>query len=253
MFSREMNMQDEAVVSGIGLSQGERLIDTFVAPSKTFTDILRNSSWWLPFVFMVLVGFVFSVAIDKKVGFESVAQHELEKNAAASAQISALPADQRAARMAVQTKITKYITYGYAVPILIVAALASLVLWASFNFGLGAKTTFGQVFAVWMYAALPKSLMALLAAVLLFAGVNTETFDIRNPAGTNLAYYMPDASAGLKALLSFFDIFGLWSLALLVIGTAIIARKSTGQAAAVVVGWWVLILLITAGFAAAFG
>ena len=129
--------------------------------------------------------------------------------------------------------------------------LSALGLWASFNFGLGAKTTYGQMFAVWIYAALPKSLMAILASVLLFANVNTESFDIRNPTGTNLAYYMPDAGAGLKVVLSFFDLFGLWALALLILGTSIVSRKSRGQAAAIVVGWWVLIMLVAAGFAAA--
>jgi len=245
-------MQDVAAApEGQGLSQAERFVDTFVAPTKTFTDILRSSSWWLPFVFMVLVGLLFSTAIDKKVGFDQVAQHEMEKNAKAQEQLQSLSAQDRAARMAISAKITRGITYAYAIPILIVAALSTLVLWASFNFGLGARTTYGQMFAVWIYAALPKSLMAILASVLLFANVNTESFDIRNPAGTNLGYYMPDASAGLKAALGFFDIFGLWSLALLVIGTATIARKTKGQAAAIIVGWWLLILLVSAGFAAA--
>ena len=243
-------MQDAAIVPE-GLSQAERLVDTFVAPAKTFTDVLRSTSWWLPFVFMILVGILFSTAIDKKVGFDQVTQHEIEKNPKTVEQMQSLSPQDRAARMAMSAKITKIITYAYAIPILIVASLVSLVLWASFNFGLGARTTFGQMFAVWMYAALPKSVMAILAAVLLFANVNTENFDIRNPAGTNLAYYMPDASAGLKAALSFFDLFGLWSLALLVIGTSIVARKSKTQAAVVVVGWWLLILLVSAGFAAA--
>jgi len=243
-------MQDAAIVPE-GLSQAERLVDTFVAPTKTFTDVLRSTSWWLPFVFMILVGILFSTAIDKKVGFDQVTQHEIEKNPKTVEQMQSLSPQDRAARMAMSAKITKIITYAYAIPILIVASLVSLVLWASFNFGLGARTTFGQMFAVWMYAALPKSVMAILAAVLLFANVNTENFDIRNPAGTNLAYYMPDASAGLKAALSFFDLFGLWSLALLVIGTSIVARKSKTQAAVVVVGWWLLILLVSAGFAAA--
>jgi len=243
-------MQDAAIVPE-GLSQAERLVDTFVAPTKTFTDVLRSTSWWLPFVFMILVGILFSTAIDKKVGFDQVTQHEVEKNPKTVEQMQSLSPQDRAARMAMSAKITKIITYAYAIPILIVASLVSLVLWASFNFGLGARTTFGQMFAVWMYAALPKSVMAILAAVLLFANVNTENFDIRNPAGTNLAYYMPDASAGLKAALSFFDLFGLWSLALLVIGTSIVARKSKTQAAVVVVGWWLLILLVSAGFAAA--
>ena len=41
--------------AGPGLSQMERVVDTFVAPKKTFTDILRSTSWWLPFLLMVLV------------------------------------------------------------------------------------------------------------------------------------------------------------------------------------------------------
>jgi len=243
-------MPDAAIVPE-GLSQAERFVDTFVAPTKTFTDILRSTSWWLPFVFMILVGFLFSTAIDKKVGFDQVTQHEIERNPKTVEQMQSLSPQDRAARMAISAKVTKIITYAYAIPILIVAALVSLALWASLNFGLGARTTFGQMFAVWMYAALPKSVMAILAAVLLFANVNTENFDIRNPAGTNLAYYMPDASAGLKAALSFFDLFGLWSLALLVIGTSVISHKTKSQAAVVVVGWWLLILLVSAGFAAA--
>lgn len=244
-------MPDAVVPEGHALSQVERFVDAYVAPSKTFTDILRSSSWWLPFLFMVLVGLLFSTAIDKKVGFDQVAQHEMEKNPKAEEQLQSLSAQDRAARMAVSAKITKGITYAYAIPILIVAALSALGLWASFNFGLGAKTTYGQMFAVWIYAALPKSLMAILASVLLFANVNTESFDIRNPTGTNLAYYMPDAGAGLKVVLSFFDLFGLWALALLILGTSIVSRKSRGQAAAIVVGWWVLIMLVAAGFAAA--
>ena len=36
-----------------GLSQVERVVDTFVAPSKTFADILRSTSWWLPFLIQI--------------------------------------------------------------------------------------------------------------------------------------------------------------------------------------------------------
>ncbi|MGB7554313.1 MAG: hypothetical protein WBM04_08060 [Candidatus Korobacteraceae bacterium] len=43
------------------LSQAERVVDTFVAPSKTFTDIRRNATWWVPWVLIsnrrVSVGF----------------------------------------------------------------------------------------------------------------------------------------------------------------------------------------------------
>ncbi len=245
-------MQEEVAVAGTGLSQGERLIDTLVAPSKTFTDILRSTSWWLPFVFMVLVGFIFSAAIDKKVGFDQIAQQQIEKNHFAADRINALPPDQRAAQYHAAAGRTRVTTYAYSIIILIFAAIVSLLWWATLNFGFVATTKYSQVFAVWMYAALPKSIMALLAAVLLFAGVGIDNFDIQNPLGTNPGYYIADSSAGLKAAMGFIDVFALWSLALAVIGTAIIARKKPSQTAIVVVGWWLFALLLSAGAAAAF-
>ena len=236
-----------------GLTQTERLVDTFIAPSKTFNDILRNTSWWLPFILLVLATVGSCFAIDKKVGFEGIAEHQMTKNAAAAEQLQQLPPDQRAARLHAGAKFTRIFTYGAAVPFLIVIAIEALVLWGCFNFGLGAKTTFGQVFAVIMYAGLPRLFISLLTIVLLFAGVGVDTFDIQNPVGTNIGYFLQDSSAAVKAAAGFFDVFGLWALALLVIGMATISRKSIGQAAAIVVGWWFILLLVFTGIAAAFG
>ena len=44
----------------LALSQVERVVDTFIEPSKTFADIKRNRSWWLPFLILILLGYVFS-------------------------------------------------------------------------------------------------------------------------------------------------------------------------------------------------
>ena len=38
------------------LSQVERVVDTFIAPRKTFTDIRRSTSWWVPWVLISIVG-----------------------------------------------------------------------------------------------------------------------------------------------------------------------------------------------------
>jgi hypothetical protein len=153
--------------------------------------------------------------------------------------------------MRLSGKITRYVSYGSFALILLFVAIFALIYWASFNFGLGAKTTFGQMFAVCMYAGLPRLLTGLLTILTLLFGNSADSYDVRNPVGTNLAYFMPDAGPALKAALSFFDVIGLWNLVLLIIGTAIVAKVSTGKAAAVVVGWWVLGLLISVGIAAA--
>lgn len=233
------------------LSEVERVVDTFIAPSKTFTDIIRNRSWWLPFILICIVIWGSAYAVDRTVGYVAVAQHETEKNARASEQIQQLPPDQRAARYQMAGKITRIISYCIPVLALIFIAIEALVLWGSFNFGLGAKTTFSEMFAVIMYAGLPRIFIAILNIILLFAGVNTENFDQRNPVGTNIGYFLTDAPNWLKTFGSFFDIFSIWSIVLLIIGTSIVARKTKGQAAMVILGWWAIIILVSTGFAAA--
>ena len=49
------------------LSQVERVVDTFIAPTKTFTDILRSTSWWLPFVIGTVVAYALTFGIGQKV------------------------------------------------------------------------------------------------------------------------------------------------------------------------------------------
>lgn len=233
------------------LSQVERVVDTFIAPSKTFTDILRSTSWWLPFILLVIATIGSCFAMDQKVGFDSIAEHQMMKNAAVAEQIQQLPPDQRAAKLHASAKFTRIFTYCAFIPFLIAIAIEALVIWGCFNFGLGAKTTFGQVFAVIMYAGLPRLFTSLLTIIFLFTGVGAETFDIQNPVGTNLGYFLQNSSPALKVAGSFFDVFGLWSLALLVIGMAIVARKSIAQSAAIIVGWWFVMLLVFSGIAAA--
>jgi len=236
---------------GAGLSEVERVVDVFVAPTKTFTDILRSTKWWLPFVLMLLSTSGTTVVVDKQVGFARVAENQIQQNPKQADAFGSLTAEQRATRLQSMAKGYRYSSYGAFVFILIFVAIGSLLYWASFNFGLGAKTTFGQMFAVWMYASLPRLLTGLLAMVLLMAGVNTDSYNMQNPVGTNLAYYMPDAAPWLRTILSFFDVIGLWVVALLVIGTAIVAKVSRGKAAMIVLGWWLLGLIVMTGIAAA--
>jgi hypothetical protein len=243
---------DQALIAEVHpLSQGERVVDTFFAPSKTFRDILRSTSWWLPFLILVIVTMASTYAVDKKIGFDRVAEQTIAQSPSSEEQMAQLTPQDRAARMHTIAATTRYSSYGSAVIILIFVAIVALLNWASLNFGMGAKTTFGQNFAVSMYAGLPKIFIGLLNIVFIYTGVNTENFNLNNPVGTNIGYYLGGSAEWMKTAGSFFDIFGLWSLALMVIGLAMISRKSLGQAALVAVGWWFLGLLILTGLAAA--
>jgi hypothetical protein len=240
----------EPVPATAGLSQIERVVDTFVAPTKTFKDILRSASWWLPFVLILVTSIGFVVSVDRQVGFDRVYDNILRDSPKAQDQLNQLTPEARAQRVAIAVKFTKGISYASPVVILIVIGIYSLILWAAFNFGLGATTSYPQVFAVVMYAGLPGMLLAILTILTVSFGSNVDAFNINNPVGTNLAYYMPDASLWLKALLGRLDILKLWTLALETLGMAVIAKKSITQSALIVGGFWLLVTVVSVGYAA---
>ena len=223
-----------------GLSEPERIADTFVAPSKTFTDILRNASWWGPLILLLLFGTASTYVVQKQVGFDRVYMNQLHSSPNQEDRINGLPPDQKAHAMDLGARITSGFAYGAPILILVVLAIYSLILWASFNFGLGASTRFSQVFAVSMYGALPYLVLNLLIIATIYFGGNAEAFDYKNPVGTNPAYFTPDAAGWLKGLLGSIDIIKLWSVWLQVIGMAIISKKTFAQSAIVVGIFWLL-------------
>jgi len=228
-----------------GLSQVERVVDTFIAPSKTFADILRSATCWLPILLLILSTVASGYIIDRQVGFERVYENQLQLSPKQAERMDQIPPEQKPTIVARTIMSYKIFTYGAAGTVLIILALYSLILWASFNFGLGSQTSFAQVFAVSMYAALPYLVQVLLIAITLSFGDNAEGFDLKNPVGTNLAYYLPDAAPVLKGLLQSLDLIKLWSVVLQVIGMATIAKKSLTQSAVIVGIFWVIGVVLT--------
>jgi hypothetical protein len=234
------------------LSQVQRVLYTFTAPSKTFTDILRSTSWWLPFVLSLVITYGFVFAMQSKVGWEKITESGMKENPKAVERMANMPADQRAQAMQVSILITKIIWYAVPAIGLLFAAIFALGLWATINFGFGGKATFGKVFAVWMYGSLPLSLKFILGAITLFAGVDPDSFNVQNPVGTNVGYYLgQETPKWLMTLATSIDVFWLWTFVLVGIGLAIVAKVKKSAGWTTIFGWWLLILLIRVGIAAA--
>ena len=62
------------------LSQIQRVVYAYTAPSRTFTDILRDTSWWLPYLLAILVTYGFVFAVQKQVTWARVADNALKQN-----------------------------------------------------------------------------------------------------------------------------------------------------------------------------
>lgn len=231
------------------LSEGQRIVDTFVAPSKTFIDLLRKSSWWGPLLIMIIVSIGFSFAVQTKVGWDRVMENNIHQNPKQEEKFAQMPPDQAATARTVGVKITGIIAYCFPVLILIFTAITVLLVWATVNFVFAGTAQFGQVFAVYMYAGLVFNLKFLLAIIALFAGVAPDSFLMNNPVGTNLGYYLStDMPHMLVTYATHIDVFEIWSVILSVLGVSIVAKVARGKAAAAVVGWWLVLVLIAGAF-----
>lgn len=235
------------------LSEGQRLLDTFIAPSKTFTDLRRSASWWAPFLISAIVSLMFVYVVDQKVGLRKVAENQLQLQPKQAERIESLPADQREKAMQQQVTVTKAISFGYPLIILLWSAIVAAVLLATLKFGASADIKFKTLYALVIYAGLPGIFKGLLAALSLLAGVSSDSFTFQNPVATNPGYFIdPVASPVLYRLLTAFDVFIIWTLVLTAIGITCISKVKTGTAFAVVFGWYVVLTLFGVGIAAAF-
>ena len=241
------------MADGAPLSQGVRIVNTFIAPAKTFTDLRRNASWWVPFLLSVIVSIIFVAVVDQKVGFRKVTENQIQMSPKASARLDQMPAAEGNKAIASQATVTRYISYGFWLLILIWNVIVAAILLGTFKLGAGADLTFKTSLAVVMYASLPLLMKSLLAIVSLLAGMNTDSFTFQNPVATNPGYRLnPADSPFLYSLATSLDIFMIWTLILTAIGMSCVGKIKRSTALAVVFGWYVVFMLVSAGFGALF-
>lgn len=232
------------------LSQGARIINTFIAPSKTFTDIRRSASWWAPYLLMILVTWVFVFIAGQKVGFVKMAENQMRAQPKQQARIESMPAADREKAMAMAGKFTAVIGYASPALQLIILLIISTLLFATFKVAAGADVSFKASFAVVMFASLPGVVRALLSIVTLLAGASPDSFTLQNPLGSNIGYYLnPADSPFLYSLGSQIDLFMIWTLVLTAIGFTCVSKIKSATAYGVVFGWWLFFTLALSSLA----
>jgi len=247
MSSTAVSAPDDAKA----LSEPERLVDTFVAPVKTFTDIKRNASWWVPWLIMAIVGWIWVYEVDKKVTMEKVVDNQMQLSPKQAAKLDQLSPGQRASQMETIIKFNRIIAYGYPIFSLIVVAILAVVLLGTFNFGFGAELKFNQCMAISMYAFLPGLIKVFLSMLVIAVG-GGEGFTFQNPVASNLSGLVDPSSHFLYSIATSIDIFTIWTLVLTGIGYSCLTRVKRGTCMGVVFGWWVVALLLGAGIGALF-
>ncbi|MGA9529340.1 MAG: YIP1 family protein [Terriglobales bacterium] len=243
----------EMLLTTPSLSEGQRLLDVFIAPSKTFTDLRRSASWWAPFLIIAITSFLFIYVVDQKVGFQKVAENQIQLQPKTAERMDNMAPDQRAKVMGQQVAITRIISYLVPIIALAIYAIVAAVLFATVKFAASAEVKYKTMFALIVYTRLPEVLRGLLATLSLAAGVSIDSFNIQNPVATNLGYFIdPSGLAVLRALLTPLDVVNIWIMVLVSIGISCISNVKRSTAFAIVFGWFAVTVLFRVATAAIF-
>src|SRR5262249_44978483 len=95
------------------LSEPQRLVDVFIAPSKTFADLRRNSSWWVPWLITAVFSLMFGIIAVQKLDMNHFVQQQIDKSPKQQKQLEQLTPEQRAQNLAIRAKISRVTFYIY--------------------------------------------------------------------------------------------------------------------------------------------
>ncbi len=239
-------LPEEMVAS---LSEGQRLLYTFTAPSRTMADLRNNASWWVPWLLISIASVAFCFALDRRIGWGQVIETQVQANPKTAAQFERMAPAQREKIMKTQAAVAGAIAYSAPLTTLLAMVVIAGVLLGLFNFGFGAKLRFGELMSVSAYSLLPSILNTVLMIVMLFA-VDPESFDAKSPIASSVGYFVPSTMPFLKTLLGAFDVFTLWQVLLLSIGISQLSKLKvkTGTAFAAIFGLFFVVKLASAAF-----
>jgi Yip1 domain len=226
------------------LSEGARLLDVFIAPAKTFTDLRRSAMWWAPFLVLVFLSITFTRVVDRNIGFQKVVDNQIQMSPKTADRLEQLSPEDREKQIQGRVVGTRYFSYGYGILILLWNLVVALLLFATFKLVAGAEIKFKTSLAIIMYASLPLALRTVLAIASVLAGVNADSFNIQNSVATNLGYFIdPNSSRFLYGLGSAVDVFMIWSLVLTAIGFTSVSKLKRSTALIGVFGWYALVFI----------
>ena len=220
------------------------LLGVFASPGRTLALVAEQRRVVAPLLVAVAASLSFSAAFVPRVDWERAALRKIED------QGGQMTPHEREEEVAQVRKLGAVTGYGAAALGPVLGALAAaFFLWMGFRVA-GTRPAFLPALAVTAWALLPVQLGRLLAipAVVRADGLLPDGLSRLLP--WNGAYWLPPgAAAPAASAASSLDLFGLWSVALLAIGMAVVAGASLRRSAAVVVVLWLAV--VAAGMAAA--
>ncbi len=221
-----------------------RIIAVLISPTRTFRSIAERPTWLVAIlVLMTLVGVTMTLAAPK-IDWQATIATKLER------------ADREVAAEDLETVLGLLQDHGRGLMLgsvivmqWLVYPLLALIFLKLFE-KVGGELSFRTSLAVVVHALMPRAVASLVGIPFLLA---SQSLNLYKPGPMTLgpaAFAGDDTGLQLWLLLNNFDVFSLWTAALLVIGYSVAARVSKARAAVCVLGAWAAWILFIVAMAA---
>ncbi len=214
------------------LSTVETFADTFVAPGRGLEAAARGRSVLPPLAVAVAAALAFTAVLVPRADFERGAREALDRAPPDEVQKMTPHEVEQALEQARKLGTVGLYAGAVAGPPILALAMATLLV-SGFRVA-GARPDFRPTLAVAAWGTLPLALRDLLALPALLAHGGVTPGEAGRLLPSSLLALAPAASARAVPLLQSFDVFLLWSAALVALGMAGVASTSRARAAAVV-------------------
>lgn len=225
------------------MSALSKVIGIFTEPKATLESIDRKPSWIVPFIILSVVIIATQlVTMDIRIA-DQIAALELRD----------LPPESMEAAQAQANSPFKYVGLVISpVAVLAMMAIIAGVLLLAGNLMIGGETNFKKIFAIVMWSSL---IGIINIALVTFIGSSRGTF---NGVAMDLATLLPTPDIGeektiLYRLLSRFDIFTFWEMALWTLGLSVTFKSTIQKAVTPVVVIWVIWVVVAVSLGGLFG
>ena len=219
----------------------ERWFGLYFSPSETFASIDRKPDWILPLALLSVisvVAFILLLPIIREGQIQAMMDRQ------------GMTYDQAAAAMERAGVFLKFVTPIFTlVGVWVVALAVSGVFFVVNNYVLGGESSYKKVLSVYSWSAFAVGVIGAIVRVPLVLAKGSIYVQ------TSLAAFLSEDQRGtfLYRLLSKFDLFTIWLVALLIIGFSVIYRFSRGKSAASVLTLWGIYIVLAVLLGGLFG
>jgi hypothetical protein len=225
----------------------ERIAGVLFSPAETFADIARRPDVIGPLAIILILGYIATALMIPKMDIGAITTMQAEQMRKQNPNMSEEQIEQAGRIASAAAKV-----FGWLGPIVMViwyAIVAGALLLAFRLFG--GQGTYKQAFSTTLYAWMPLVLFTILMAVVVMARGTFDPTTAATLVKSNPAFLVDmKEQPVLFSLLSSFDIFTIWTVALLAIGFATLSKTSIGKAFGIVISLWLCMIVVKLGFAA---